>query len=225
MKRYLPFIIVAVVALVTLGSAAVLYRANKAPVLKISKEQAAAGKEGEESAHIRGNPKAAVTLEEFGDFECPPCAKLAEPLKEIEREYGDRLKVMFHHFPLINHRHAREAAHAAEAAGLQGRFWEMHDLLYKEQPVWSKANDVRVLFSSYAGMLGLKLDRFAKDIESEQVKARVAAGETRAKSLGVTNTPTIFVNDTAVNPTSLSPAGIRTAINAALNPKQKGKPE
>ena len=202
-----------------------LYRANRVPAPQVPKDQTVSGKDAAESTHVRGNPKAAITLEEFGDFECPPCSKLAGPLKEIEHEYGDRLRVIFHHLPLQTHRHARDAAHAAEAAGLQGRFWEMHDLLYKEQPVWSKAEKARDLFTSYAGMLGLKLDRFAKDMESEEVKARVAADEKRAKSLGVTNTPTIFINDTAVNPSALSPDGIRAAINEALNPKQKGKSE
>ncbi|MEY2531973.1 MAG: hypothetical protein QOI96_2058 [Verrucomicrobiota bacterium] len=224
MKRYLPFGIVAVVALLALGSGAMLYRAKRLPPLRISKDQIASGKENATSVHVRGNPKAQTTLEEFGDFECPPCGKLADPLKELERDYGDRLRMVFHHFPLITHRHAKEAAYAAEAAGLQGRFWEMHDLLYKEQGVWSRAANVRVLFNAYAGMLGLNVERFKKDIDSEEVKTRVAADEKRGNALGVTNTPTIFINDTAVPPTSLNPLGLRGAINDAVNnARQKDK--
>src|SRR5207244_3078970 len=89
------------------------------------------------------------------------------------------------------YRAKRLAALASEAASLQGRFWEMHDLLYREQPVWSKAPDVRVLFSAYAGMLGLNIDRFKKDMESEQAKARVKSDEQQALALGLANTPTI----------------------------------
>jgi protein-disulfide isomerase len=167
MKRCLPFVIVAVVALVTLGSATMLYRARWLPTL--SKNQVAPGKESVEPLHIRGKPNAPVTLEEFGDFQCPPCGTLAGPIKQLEKDYEPRLRVIFHHFPLPAHQHAREAACAAETAGLQNRFWEMHDLLYREQSVWSTAADVHELFSAYAGTLGLNIDRFKKDMESEPV--------------------------------------------------------
>jgi protein-disulfide isomerase len=105
---------------------------------------------GGESIHIRRRSDAPVTLVKFGDFRCPPCATLADPIDKLEREYRPRLRLVFRHLPFPNHQHAREAALVAEAAGLQGRFWEMHDLLYREQSVWSKAPDVGVLFNSYA---------------------------------------------------------------------------
>src|SRR5207249_7578141 len=112
--------------------------------------------------------------------------------------------------------HAREAALASEAASLQGRFWEMHDLLYREQSVWSKAPDVRTLFNAYAGMLGLNIDRFKKDMESEQAKARVESDEQQATTHGVRTTPTIFINNHQVSPAYLNPAGLRGSIDAAL---------
>src|SRR4026208_899639 len=80
-----------------------------------------------EPIHIRGGAKAAVTLEEYGDFQCAPCGRLYPVLKAAEHDYGDRLRVVFRHMPLQRHEHAPLAARAAEAAGLQGRFWEMHD--------------------------------------------------------------------------------------------------
>jgi protein-disulfide isomerase len=95
----------------------------------------------------------------------------------------------------------------------------MHDLLYREQSVWSKAPDVRVLFSAYAGMLGLNIDRFRKDMESEQAKARVTSDEQQAITLGVRTTPTIFVNNHQVSPTYLNPTGLRGSVDAALNEK------
>jgi protein-disulfide isomerase len=219
-KRYLPFIIVALVAVLTLGAGTMLYRAKRPVVLTIPRDQIA--KDGDESIHVRGNPKAPVTLEEFGDFECPPCGHLAGAIKELEHEFGDRLRVIFHHFPLTNHAHAREAAYAAEAAGLQGHFWEMHDLLYKEQGVWSKVGEVRPLFNAYAGILGLNTERFARDMENEEVKMRVAGDAKRGEELGITNTPTVFINNTAVPFASLNPAGLRTAVNdAGAKPKTK----
>jgi protein-disulfide isomerase len=217
MKRYLPFIIVVVVALVTLASGTVLYRAKRPSVLTIPKNALVSGSGAADSIHIRGPANAPVTIEEFGDFQCPPCGALSDPINQLEREYRPRLRVIFRHFPLPNHAHAREAAFVSEAAGLQGRFWEMHDLLYREQPVWSKAADVRLLFDSYAGMLGLNVDRFKKDMESEQVKVRVASDQKHGDAVGVHTTPTVFINDRALAPTSLNPTGLHAAIDAAMN--------
>ena len=216
MKRYLPFVIVAAVALATLVSGAMLYRAKRLPALTIPENSAAPGAGGAESGHVRGRSDAPVTIIEFGDFQCPPCANLSEPINQLERDYGARLRFVFRHFPLPNHQHAREAALASEAASLQGRFWEMHDLLYREQSVWSKAPDVRTLFNAYAGMLGLNIDRFKKDMESEQAKARVESDEQQATTHGVRTTPTIFINNHQVSPAYLNPAGLRGSIDAAL---------
>ncbi len=92
----------------------------------------------------------------------------------------------------------------------------MHDLLYREQSVWSEAGDVGPLFNSYAGMLRLNVDRFKKDMESEQVEEHVASDQKHGAALGVSTTPTVFLNDRALPPTSLNPTGLRTAIDAAM---------
>src|SRR4029453_3018278 len=219
MKRYLPFIIIAAVAVVTLSSGTMLYRAKRLPAPTFARNAVASEVGGGESVHVRGHSDAPVTLVEFGDFQCPPCANLADPINQLERDYPSRLRIVFRHLPLANHQHAREAALASEAAAVQGRFWEMHDLLYREQSVWSKAPDVRVLFSAYAGMLGLKIDRFKKDMESEQAKGRGRCCEEQAMSLGVATTPTVFINGQQVPPAYLNPPGLRTAIDAAINEK------
>jgi protein-disulfide isomerase len=213
MRRYLPFVIVIAVALATLVTGAILYRAKRLPVLTIPRNF---GKGDADSIHVRGPSDAPVTLMEFGDFQCPPCANLADPINQLERDYRSRLRVVFRHLPLANHQHAREAALASEAAGLQGRFWEMHDLLYREQPVWSNAPDVLVLFSAYAGMLGLDIDRFKKDMESDKAKTRVGFDEAQAMTLGVRTTPTIFINNQEVPPAYRNPAGLRVIVDAAL---------
>jgi protein-disulfide isomerase len=121
MRRYLPFVIVFGVAALALGGATMLYRAKRAPVLTIPKENVSKT-EGPKSAHIRGNPNASVTLEEYGDYQCPPCGKLAGPIKQLEHDFDPNLRVIFRHFPLVTHLHAPEAACCAEAAGLQGAF-------------------------------------------------------------------------------------------------------
>jgi formate-nitrite transporter family protein len=220
MKRYLPFIIVAVVALATIGSGAMLYRAKRPQVLSIP-ENKTLGKSDAEPAHIRGNPDAPVTLEEYGDFQCPPCGMFAAFLGQLEKEYDSRLCVVFRNFPLSVHEHAREAALAAEAAGLQGRFWQMHDVLYREQETWSKAPNVRELFESYAGTIGLDLDRFRKDMDGEKAKARVDADRQRGESLGIQVTPTLFINNQPLDPKDKNPEGIRAEINAALQKKSQ----
>ncbi len=115
MKRYLPFVIVAVVAVATIGSGAMLYRAKRPHVLSIPEDKTLSAKSGPESPHIRGNPDAPVTLEEYGDFQCPPCGMFAAFLGQLEKEYESRLRVVFRNFPLAMHQHAREAALAAEA--------------------------------------------------------------------------------------------------------------
>jgi protein-disulfide isomerase len=216
MKRYLPFIIVVTVALLAVGSGAMLYRAKRPATLTMSGR----GAVGNEPKHVRGNPKASVTLEEFGDFQCPPCSRIAPEIKKLEEDYQSQLRVVFRHLPLAVHVHAQEAACAAEAAGMQDRFWEMHDLLYKEQAVWSKSEDSRALFQAYAGMIGLDLGRFKKDMDSEEVKERVAADQRQAASLGVTNTPTFFLNNRAVDPASINPEKLRSLVDVELKGKK-----
>ena len=135
------------------------------------------------------------------------------------KEYHPNLKLVFRNLPLPVHNHAREAALAAEAAGLQGRYWEMHDVLYREQAVWSKADNARELFDSYAGMLGLNLNQFKKDIASEKARQRIESDQERADSLGVRSTPTVFINNQEVAPNEKTPNGLRAKIDAALKQK------
>src|SRR5207302_9913224 len=110
MKRYLPFVIVAGVALIALGSGAILYRAKQQQLRPITENKALSQTTEAESIHIRGNPNAPVTLEEFGDFQCPPCSSFATFGEKLLEEYDSRLCIVFRNFPLQAHEHAREAA-------------------------------------------------------------------------------------------------------------------
>ena len=221
MKRYLPFVIVIGVALTTLGSGTLLYRAKRQQLKNIPESESVLAKTNTDSAHIRGNPDAPVTLEEFGDFQCPPCGKFSEFVEELLKEYNPRLRLVFRNFPLSGHEHAREAALAAEAAGLQGKFWEMHDTLYREQETWTKAPNVRELFESYAGTIGLDVDQFKKDMDGDKARERVDSDRALADFLGVKATPTLFINNRPVDPKDKNPEGVRAAINAALNEKSQ----
>jgi formate-nitrite transporter family protein len=218
MKRYFPFIIVSLVALLAVGGGAFLYRSKRAanPTLKISKTET---ERPGETVHVLGPADAAVTLEEFGDFQCPPCGKLSEPINQLQKQYN--LRVIYREFPLPIHAHAKEAAYAAEAAARQGRFWQMHDLLYREQAVWSKSSDARALFNAYAGMLQLDLDRFKKDMDSTEVQHKVEVDQRRGADIGVKNTPTIFINNEAVPGPQSNPDELPALVEAAL---KKAKP-
>ena len=217
MKRSAPFIIVALVAALAIGGGAYFYHLKRAanPTLTISKET---DSETKESTHVLGPAKPTITLEEFGDFQCPPCGKLSEPINQLQKQYN--LRVIFREFPLPMHAHAREAATAAEAAGLQGRFWEMHDLLFKEQAVWSNSPDARTLFTAYAGMLGLDLDRFKRDMDGAEVKQQIDFDLQRGALIGVKTTPTIFLNNQAVPPEQLKPENFPAAVEAAVKSAQ-----
>jgi len=217
-KRYLPFVIVAVVGLATVVTGTMLFRAKR-PSVPISKNLTASEKPDADARHVRGEANAAVTLVEFGDFQCPPCGKLAAASDQIKEGYGSQLRVIFRHFPLHNHKHAQEAALASEAADLQGHFWEMHDLLYREQAAWNKADNPRALFATYAGTLGLDVDRFKSDMDGPEVKERVESDQKRGTALGITATPTIFINDVQIVPLPVDVAGVRAAIDSALKAK------
>ena len=216
MKRSAPFIIVIVVALLAVGGGIFFYRAKRSanPTPTISKT-APSG----ESIHVLGPEDAAVTLEEFGDFQCPPCGKLSEPINELQKKYN--LRVIFRQFPLPMHANAKEAAFASEAAARQGRFWQMHDLLYREQAVWSKSTDARVLFNAYAGMLQLDLGRFRKDMDSAEVQRQVEIDQQRGAVIGVKTTPTIFLNNEVVPPKQINPDELPAMVEAAM---KKAKP-
>ena len=218
MNRYLPFVTVGAAAL-TLLAGTLLSQTMQPHRLTISGDEAVSARPPTESVHIRGNPGAAVTLEEFGDFECPTCKDLAAFLDGVIKEYHPRLRLIFRNYPLAMHHYARDAAQAAEAAGLQGRYWEMHDMLYREQPVWSSATNARRLFISYAETLGLDLDRFQKDMQSDKVRDRLESDQARAKSLGVKIAPSLYVDKREMGTNDRTPEGVRRLIDEAVKAK------
>ena len=136
----------------------------------------------------------------------------------MEKEYGPtKLRIMFREFPLVpTHPHALSAARAAEASGLQGRFWEMHHMLYENQETWHKAFDVRPIFEGYATKIGLDLNQFRQDLSGPIVERRIFLDGKRAHSLGVTGTPTVFINGREVPFESLPADKLKPLIDAEL---------
>ncbi|MDP3277630.1 MAG: thioredoxin domain-containing protein [Deltaproteobacteria bacterium] len=137
----------------------------------------------------RGPATAPVTLVEFSDYECPHCAAVAPVLRDIEREFGERLRVIHMHFPLTGHTHAMGASRAAVAAGRQGKFWEFHDLLFANQSALERNN-----LEQYAQRLQLDMTRFRADVESSESEARVASDRREGERLQIDGTPTMFIN-------------------------------
>jgi protein-disulfide isomerase len=227
MKRILPIILIVLVLAVAVAAAWYMKRTatdKPAPENAIGAATEPGGtgsttaSPGAEPPHVRGPEKAPVTLEEFGDFQCPPCGTLYPVLKSVEAEYGPRLRVIFREYPLTpNHEHALAAAKAAEAAGMQGKFFEMHDLIYENQNKWKEMFDVRAEYEGYAKQIGLDVERWKKDQNSDTVDRRIFLDGTRAHSLGVKGTPTVYLNGQDVPFEQLTPEGLRAAINQALS--------
>lgn len=138
---------------------------------------------------VRGNPQAKLAIVDFSDFECPFCSRVAPTLQQIEREYGEDVRLVFKHLPLSMHQKAPAAHAAAEAAHRQGKFWEMHDLIFGGQSDMSPER-----YLEYAQRIGLDVERFKKDVGSADVKRKIDSDVAEATRLGVMSTPGFFVN-------------------------------
>lgn len=151
-----------------------------------------------ESDNIMGPASASVTLLEYGDFQCPACAAIHPIVLQLfqEPELQGKLRFVFRHFPLPMHKNAPLASRAAQAAGVHGKFWEMHAKLYETQTAWSgKTGDgARDAFMEYARALEINTEWFAGDLDSDEVKAKVDADVESGNAAGVNSTPTFFVN-------------------------------
>lgn len=149
----------------------------------------------DERDHMRGHPRAPVTLVEYGDFQCPFCGAAHWVLRNIEKRFGRDLRLVFRHFPLTElHPLAMIAAEASEAAALQGRFWEMHDLLFQHQP-----NFLPEHLIAYAAELGLDVNAFAVDLESHRHVPKIRRDFMGGVRSGVNGTPCLFINGERFN--------------------------
>jgi protein-disulfide isomerase len=182
------------------------------------------------SEHIEGEGKDHVTLTEYGDYECPYCGEYASTLDAVQQKYNQEIYFQFRNFPLTSlHPHAYAGSRAAEAAGEQGAYWKMHDLLYTQNQTYYDSNETAstwinapdsVLLSQYfdadAKQLGLNVAKFNTAYGSDAVNDVIAADMTEGQKLGIEGTPTFFINGKQITQPANSVAAFSKAIDAAI---------
>jgi protein-disulfide isomerase len=212
-------IFLAVIVVITIGAAIISSNNSASSPAAFTSTQTSAITS---SDHARGDATAKVTLIEYGDFECPACGAYEPLVEQLYKAYGDKVLFVFRNFPLYQiHPFAMIAAQAAEAANLQGKYWQMHDLLYSKQAEWtanttfSTSDVISKFFNGYATTLGLNVTQFDTDINSSGVKAKVQADLALGNAAQVDHTPTFFINLAQIpNPNSY--ADFQTALDAAI---------
>lgn len=235
MKRYLPFIIIVVVLVAVIAIFSITLRKGNggneakpdlvntnqtAPVVSNTPVPNQATPDPAGLTKPKVKVSSPVVVEEYGDYQCPPCGLLYPELKQVEKEYGNQVQIVFHNFPLTRiHKNAMAAARAAEAARNQNKWAEMHDRLYRNQKEWADLDDPRPVFLAYARQLDLKEDQFKQDMESNQIDQRIGVDVQRGTSAGVTGTPTIFIDGLMLRAEATSREGLRRGINAMLMKK------
>lgn len=164
---------------------------------------------------IESSSSAKVTLVEFGDFQCPACGSYHPLVKQLTGEFKNDLTFVFRNFPLQQHKNALPAAYSAEAAGLQHKYWEMHDMIYENQSQWSEADNAQDIFAGYAQKLGLNLEQFKKDLSTDSIKQKVDRDLQDGNTVGVNATPTFFLDSEKLeNPSSYD--DFKTLVKAAI---------
>jgi protein-disulfide isomerase len=180
--------------------------------------------------HIEGQGKDGITLVEYGDYQCPFCGQYYPIVKQVQTEYNQQLYFQFRNFPLVSlHPNAFAGARAAEAAALQNKFWEMHDLLYEQNDIsqsnpsastWINASDPTSFFNEFAQQLGLNLTKFKTDYASDQVNNLINADTAKGNKLNVQGTPTFFLDGKQIQ-VGESAAAFEQVINAEIAKKAK----
>ena len=158
----------------------------------------------EATDQTRGNGK--TVLMEFSDYQCPACKAYYPLVEQLVKDEGDNITFVYRNFPLPQHGNAMTSARAAEAAGRQGKFWEMHNKIFENQDAWAEKNssDAAVIFQDYAKNLGLDLTRFNADYNDKTIQVKILNDYKSGVNLNVQGTPTFFVNGKKINnPTSL----------------------
>ncbi len=148
------------------------------------------------TSHSRGDPNAKVNIVEFGDYQCPACGAAYPIVEQVLAQYKNNPQVnyVFRNFPLPQHQFAQLAAEAAEAAGAQGKYWEMYNLLYTNQDTWVNSTDPLSIFVSYATQLKLDAVRFKTEVSASKYADIINQDVTAATALGVNSTPTFYIN-------------------------------
>ena len=147
-----------------------------------------------DNENTKGDKEALAALIEYSDFQCPACGSYYPILKKVTEDLSAKVRFAYRHFPLPQHKNAKLAATVAEAAGKQGKFWEMHDLIFQNQSDWSEEKNAAILFAKYAQDIGLDLARFQTDVASDDIKAKIENDYKSGVKAGVDSTPSFFLN-------------------------------
>ncbi len=168
---------------------------------------------------VHGKTDAPVTLVEYTDFQCPACGAYYPILKELEAEMGDTVRIVIRHYPLVQiHKNALPSARAAEAAGRQGKFWEMYDVLFANQAEWSGAQDPMMsIFPAYAGRIGLNVEQFRKDMSDATLDDKITVDRGTGNELKITGTPSFFLNGEKLENPKSAEAFKKAVEDAAKN--------
>jgi protein-disulfide isomerase len=170
--------------------------------------------------HVEGGGSTGVKLVEYGDYECPACGQYYKPVKQAFQKYHKRITFQFRNFPLTSlHPNALAAARAAEAAGLQGKYFGMHNLLYSNQRVWGTSKNPSSYFQNYARKLGLNLKKFKQDFKSSQVNAKINADKAKGMKLNIQGTPTFFLDGKKLKKPTPTKQAFSKAIDKAIAKK------
>jgi len=217
------WIIFVVICIVVLGGLVILSRRDQVNVGSVdqSKILAASAASGNIADHVFGTTSQKTTLIEYGDFQCPACGTAYPILKDVTETYKDTLTFIFRNNPLTTiHPNARAGAGAAEAAGLQGKYWEMHNILYENQNDWGGASiDKRLsFFESYAKQVGVaNIDKFKTDMESKNVSDKINFDLALGKTIPVSGTPTLLLNGKQIDSETWSDKDkMKAAVEDAL---------
>lgn len=166
---------------------------------------------------VKGNKEEVVTLVEYLDFECEACGAYYPVVKRLSLEYKDRVKFVTRYFPLPGHKNSMTSASAVEAAGKQGKYWEMYDIVFENQKDWGENQSATPeIFERYAKKLGLDLVKFQQDVASQEVKNRIERDKNTGTKLGIQGTPTFFLNGKKIE----NPRGyeeFKKILDGALN--------
>lgn len=152
-----------------------------------------------EDSHKIATDSASVTIVEFGDYQCPACGAAHPIVKQILKDYSEKVNFVFRNFPLPQHQNAQIAAEAAEAAGAQGKYWQMYDKLYESQTEWAESTIPLDLFTKYADELNLDLEQFKNDTTTNKFQQKIEADKNDGLNLIVNSTPTFFINGQKMN--------------------------
>ena len=166
--------------------------------------------------YVRGPAAAKVTLIEYGDYQCPPCRNSALAIERLLAEHPRDLRFVYRHFPTRRHRNAVAAARAAEAAEAQGRFWEMHAVLFANQQQWYGAGAPQEQFVRYARELRLDEERFRASLTADPLERRIRKSHERGREMGVRGAPAFFLNGERLMPTPLSYEHLHRHISSAV---------